>query len=201
MYGPPPQGQGPNMQPLQSLPAGRKRSNDEPHTPTMPPPNPADQAQLQRGSQQYAYPDPSGLNHAGASPASSVTSFHSAQPLYMQQPARVSPQSALPYEASRASSSPHPQGGLPSAPAAPTSFAPQSGMQYWGGTPSPGGMVAVNAAHPGVKISDIVAYSGAQQQHQQPPYQQQVAQQAVAHGDERTRMDTSMVQALNRGPM
>lgn len=65
-YPPPPQGyqqqpmyppQQPNMQP------GNKRPNDEPHTPTLPPPNPAEQAG-QRGSQQYSYPDPTGLTPA-----------------------------------------------------------------------------------------------------------------------------------------
>ncbi|KAK3096424.1 hypothetical protein LTR53_019209, partial [Teratosphaeriaceae sp. CCFEE 6253] len=62
MYGQPPQGQQPNMQQLQGPATGAKRPNDEPHTPTQAPPNPADPMQGQRGS--YSYADPSGLTPA-----------------------------------------------------------------------------------------------------------------------------------------
>jgi len=75
-YGPPPQGyqqqqpmyaqqpqQGGQVAPLQTPTpgdAGRKRANDEPHTPTLPPPNPASQMPHRgSGDGQYAYPDQS----------------------------------------------------------------------------------------------------------------------------------------------
>jgi hypothetical protein len=43
---------------MQGQEAGRKRGTDEPHTPTIPPPNPGVQASLPRDGQ-YPYPDPS----------------------------------------------------------------------------------------------------------------------------------------------
>ncbi|KAM0700458.1 hypothetical protein Q7P35_012179 [Cladosporium inversicolor] len=52
---PPQQGTPPQMQGQE---AGRKRGTDEPHTPTIPPPNPGVQASLPRDGQ-YPYPDPS----------------------------------------------------------------------------------------------------------------------------------------------
>ncbi|SMR52121.1 unnamed protein product [Zymoseptoria tritici ST99CH_3D1] len=71
-YAPPPQGYQQQQQqpmygqsPQQGTPmnpdGSRKRGNDEPHTPTLPPPNPA-----QMGPDgQYRYPDTSGLPDAG----------------------------------------------------------------------------------------------------------------------------------------
>ncbi|KAJ9631979.1 hypothetical protein H2203_000380 [Taxawa tesnikishii (nom. ined.)] len=119
----PPAGQAPQMQPQQqpqqqqtpqppqqqqsdqtqqnSTPqstAGQKRPTDEPHTPTLPPPNPANSAQLpHRGSSdnanavQYTYPDPTGLTPAAASPASSTTSYISAQPTAQPYYAQAAP--------------------------------------------------------------------------------------------------------------
>jgi len=113
-------------------PNSRKRPTNEPHTPTLPPPNPAAQAQ-QRGQpvdgdpHQYKYPDPT---HAAVSPASSNASYHSGQQSAPQQPyysttasaapRRSSPQSTYSsYDASRASSSPR-TGGAPSTPSTST---------------------------------------------------------------------------------
>jgi len=176
--------QQPNMQPLQQ--PGNKRPTDEPHTPTLPPPNPAEQAG-QRGSQQYSYPDPTGLTPAGASPASSPASFHSAQlqPYYgAQLPARLaSPHSAYSYDASCASS-PHTL-GPPGTPAPPSSHPP---------------VATANAARQGVKINDIVGQAGPQLKQQQQAALAEQAVQAVMRQEERTSTDTSMVHALNRGP-
>ncbi|KAG9926025.1 hypothetical protein KCV05_g7263, partial [Aureobasidium melanogenum] len=100
--------------------AGRKRPNEEPHTPTLPPPNPAQAAQIpQQGpppphaQPQYTYPDPTVLTPAAGSPASSNTSFQSAQPhaqpYFAPAPARKpSPQqNNYAYDQPRASHSPH----------------------------------------------------------------------------------------------
>ncbi|KAK3673181.1 hypothetical protein LTR78_007021 [Recurvomyces mirabilis] len=187
----PQQGQPPNMQPLQGQQSGAKRSNDEPHTPTLPPPNPAEQGQ--RGS--FGYPDPTGLNPAGASPASSTISFHSAQPqpYYPQQPARISPQSSYSYDPSRASSSPHTL-GLSAAPAPPGSVPYQSGR-----TPPQGNAAAAHAARQGVQINELVGPGGQQQQQQQYQAMQQAIQQAMKQ-EGRTSTDSSMVQALRHDP-
>ncbi|KXT02508.1 hypothetical protein AC578_4195 [Pseudocercospora eumusae] len=96
-YPPPPQGyqqqqmyQQPQQGQAQS--AGTKRPNDEPHTPTLPPPNPGAQSQGQ-----YPYPNASGTL---LTPSSYFTPPPS-HPFYVQ------PQSPYAYEASRASSSSH----------------------------------------------------------------------------------------------
>ncbi|KAK5115439.1 hypothetical protein LTR85_009899 [Meristemomyces frigidus] len=197
-YPPPPQGYQqqamyqqppPNMQPIQGqqVQAGQKRSLDEPHTPTQPPPNPAEQAQGQRGS--FGYPDPTGLHPAGASPASSTASFHSAQPPVhpyhaVQPPAhRASPQSAYSFDASRASSSPH-MLGQSGTPAPPTSGTLQPAMPIREGRTPPPGMTAANAARHGVKINDIVGHASQQQQ------QQQAAALAAMKQEERERTST-----------
>ncbi|KAF2839819.1 hypothetical protein M501DRAFT_901355, partial [Patellaria atrata CBS 101060] len=77
--------------------SSRKRPADSPHTPTLPPPNPATTSQLpgpRSGSshdahpthayppppsthQHYTYPDPTSLTPAAVSPASSAASYHS----------------------------------------------------------------------------------------------------------------------------
>lgn len=184
MYGqPPPQGG-----------AGQKRSSDEPHTPTLPPPNPGAQAQVARDGQ-YHYPDPTGLTAPGASPASSTASFNStqphAQPYYAQHALDVrhaSPQSAYSYDASRASSSPH-LFVKPDAPALSTTIGLHHGMPQR--TPTPGSKLA-NAQRYGVNINELVG-----------PAEQEQVQQASQTGaklEERTSTDSSMVQALNRGP-
>jgi len=114
---------------------GRKRPFPEPHTATLPPPNPAITSQLsphQTSRPEYIYPEPPSLTPNAVSPASSATSYHTApppppppahppttQPYYAPQPPRrSSPQSAYSYDTSRASSSPHNQ-GPPTTPGAP----------------------------------------------------------------------------------
>lgn len=62
-------------------------------------------------------------------------------------------------------------------------------------TPPPGSAQAANAQRQGVKIDDLVGPAGKQGQQQQ-----QQAGQAGVRQEERTSTDTSMVQALNRGP-
>jgi hypothetical protein len=92
----------------------RKRRADEPHTPTLPPPNPASTATLPRsmGPEDYRYPDPTAIGGVAVSPASSNASHQSgAQPYYAggQPPVRrASPALASPYsqDLPRASSSP-----------------------------------------------------------------------------------------------
>ena len=56
-------------------------------------------------------------------------------------------------------------------------------------------MQAANAQRQGVKIKELVGPAGQQQQ------QQQQANQTSVRLEERTSHDTSMVQALRRGPM
>ena len=115
---------------------GRKRPFPEPHTATLPPPNPAITSQLsphQTSRPEYIYPEPPSLTPNAVSPASSATSYHTAppppppppahppttQPYYAPQPPRrSSPQSAYSYDTSRASSSPH-NPGPPTTPGAP----------------------------------------------------------------------------------
>ncbi|KAF2773685.1 hypothetical protein EJ03DRAFT_333338 [Teratosphaeria nubilosa] len=191
-YPPPPQGyqqQGmyppqPNMQQMPGQQAGSKRANDEPHTPTMPPPNPAEQGQ--RGSFSY---DPSGLT-GGASPASSNASFHSSQPqpYFAGQPpaSRSSSQSVYSHDPSRASSSPHAMG----------QFATPSTSPMYGPVP-PHGIVPANAGRPSAKVNNVVDRAGPQQQQQQ----QSAAQAAIKQEENRTSHDANMLQALNRGPI
>lgn len=117
-YGPPPQGyqqqqpmyaqqpqQGGQVAPLQTPnpgDAGRKRANDEPHTPTLPPPNPASQMPHRgSGDGQYAYPD-----HSAGASAFLPASYPSAYPSTQYQP----------HHGSRASSSPHPSNLQPGPP-------------------------------------------------------------------------------------
>ncbi|KAK5115120.1 hypothetical protein LTR62_001817 [Meristemomyces frigidus] len=185
MYPPQQQGQPPNMQPMQGQPAGTKRPNDEPHTPTLPPPNPAEQGQ--RGS--FGYPDQTGLIPGGASPASSSTSFHSIQPMsyYPPQPARASSHSSFSYDPSHASSSPHTL-GLHSTPVQ------SSAMPYYGGPAASPGPATADVARQAVKINELVGPNSQQQQ-------QNRATPAAMRREERTSTDTSMVQALRRGPM
>ncbi|EME49194.1 hypothetical protein DOTSEDRAFT_68063 [Dothistroma septosporum NZE10] len=189
-YPPPPQGYQ-QQQPMysqqggpqaQTAEAGRKRPNDEPHTPTLAPPNPGEQSQMpqHRGAdgQPYGYPDQSGLTPAGASPNSSSTSYYPAQhpplPYYAQtqpQVRGVSPQSAYSYDVSRASSSPHALGQ----PGISTSF--QHGVAIDDGRAPPAS--AANAQHHGGKVNDLAG---------------------KPKMEERTSTDSSMLQALNRGP-
>nr|POE59361.1 hypothetical protein CFP56_24630 [Quercus suber] len=176
-YPPPPQGyQQPGMYPQPPQPGtsqgpgsdgGRKRANDEPHTPSLPPP--------QRDG--YGYPDPSGLTPAGASPASSHSSFHSAtpaQPYYAQQ-----------MSAGRASSSPNNHGFMNSTVPPPTLMPAHDERQP---------MAHANVRGHGQAAT---AYDTAG-----PAMQQYTTQQAAAMTlDGRTSTDSSMVHALRRGPM
>ncbi|KAK3622125.1 hypothetical protein LTR56_022351 [Elasticomyces elasticus] len=201
-YPPPPQGYqqppmygqpGQQMQQLQGPPAGTKRPSDEPHTPTMAPPNPGDPSQGQRG---YGYADPSGLTQAGASPTSSTASFNSAQPQAHYYPYQ-------PFDPSRTSSSPHMLGQSGYA-VPPTSHSQQSAMPYHDGHNPSSGMAGVaGAARQGVKINEIVGQAGQhqQQQQQQQQYLAMQAAQLAKQQEERTSTDSSMVSALNRGPV
>lgn len=142
-YPPPPQGyQQQQMYPQQQGgTAGSKRPNEEPHTPTLPPPNPGQQNQMQQG--QYGYSDPSGMNSAGASPASSFnTSYYPAQ--YFPQHLYTQPQSPYSYEASRASSSPQSVNNLQ----------PGTSVQ-WGPAPSS----ASHTQPQGAKVKDVAGQS------------------------------------------
>ncbi|TKA22108.1 hypothetical protein B0A50_08362 [Salinomyces thailandicus] len=190
-YPQPPQGYAvypqPGMQPPgQQAQTGQKRPTDEPHTPTMPPPNPAEQQQFT-----FAVPNP-----AGASPASSTaSSFHSAhaptQPYYTAPPSAhpSSPSSAYSLDASRSSSSPHSMGGLPATPATlPTSYAVQPPMLNavggFAGTPPQS-----------TAMNDMI-----NSQFQEQQAQQWAAMQAAIKQEEhqRTSTDTTMVRSLNQ---
>ncbi|OJD35209.1 c6 zinc finger domain-containing protein [Diplodia corticola] len=161
--------------------AGRKRPTTEPHTPTLPPPNPAAASQLPNhrasGPPEYTYPDPSALTPAAASPASSNASYPSAppppqQPYYAPQPPRrSSPQSTYSYDPSRASSSPHTQ-GAPSTPggsaytySSDTTLRPPANLPLRndGRTPPPppptsaAPASATGSSRAGMRISDMVS--------------------------------------------
>jgi hypothetical protein len=72
-------------------------------------------------------------------------------------------------------------------------------MPYYDGRTPPPGMVAVNTARPGVSVNGLVD-STAQQQQAYQQQQYQAAQLALKQQEERTSTDSSMVQALSRGP-
>ncbi|OCK79758.1 hypothetical protein K432DRAFT_405294 [Lepidopterella palustris CBS 459.81] len=171
----------------------RRRRRSDPHTATLPPPNPALASQLaaHRGSGlEYTYPDPTALTPAAVSPASSSASYNSAphqpphpQPYYSTQPPRrSSPQSAYSYDPSRTSSSPHTQ-GAPSTPGtAPyPSFPVDSSLRPIparsdGRTPPP--PTSQPSSRPGMRITDIVSDNAG-----------------------RSSTDSDMLNALNRRPM
>ncbi|KAF2479681.1 hypothetical protein BDY17DRAFT_43220 [Neohortaea acidophila] len=101
-YPPPPQGyQQPPMygqSPQQGqAQTGQKRGTEEPHTPTLPPPNPGAQAQIG-----YGYPDPNGASPSFLPPPISFQCAHAYDHTNPAWPLA----STYPYEASRASSSP-----------------------------------------------------------------------------------------------
>ncbi|KAF2499587.1 hypothetical protein BU16DRAFT_276966 [Lophium mytilinum] len=172
----------------------RKRPLAEPHTPTLPRPNPASvssQLPLHRGpGSEYTYPDPTALTPAAVSPASSSASYHSApqqpqpNPYYTTQPPRrSSPQSAYSYDPSRTSSSPHTQ-AAPSTPGGTPqqAFAPENALRPLpprsdGRTPPP--PTSSSSTRPGMRISDIVGDSG----------------------QGRSSTDSDMLNQLNRRPM
>ncbi|KAF2257201.1 hypothetical protein BU26DRAFT_499740 [Trematosphaeria pertusa] len=171
--------------------SGRKRPYPEPHTPTLPPPNPGSASQLpHRGAgQDYSYAEPPSLTSA-ASPASSSASYPSAppppatQPYYgAQQPRRASPQGAYPYDANRASSSPHAH--APTTPGASPYYSapPQTNGALHpmpprsdGPTPPP---TSQPSSRPGMRINDLVS----------------------DNGNGRSSTDSNMLNMLNRRPM
>ncbi|KAH9875017.1 hypothetical protein J1614_004505 [Plenodomus biglobosus] len=175
--------------------SGRKRLHPEPHTPTLPPPQPgsASQAAPRRGpSSDSVYPEPQSLTSA-ASTANPSTPYASGppppQPYYAAQPPRQgSPQSAYRYEPSRASSSPHSQApttpGAPptpyySAPPQPSSvLQPPPPPRSDGRTPPPPTSSAATS-RPSMRINDLV----------------------TDNGNGRTSTDSSMLNMLNRRPM
>ncbi|KAF1348800.1 hypothetical protein BDV97DRAFT_399349 [Delphinella strobiligena] len=229
--GAPSQGAHPNVAPPQAATpqpqevAGRKRPTDEPHTPTLPPPNPANAAQILHRtstgeSVHYTYPDPTGVTPTAASPASSTASYHSthppAQPYYQPQPPprRPSPQSYS-YDTSRASSSPHnlatssTPGSYPTP--QPATSNPSQPPQAGRSSPPSGQAQAAR----GVRINELVGPSG-QQQEQPPPSQQQGQQQGqaqqasqqtsqqqsqAAQDGSRSAADSDMLNQLNKQRM
>ncbi|KAF2465998.1 uncharacterized protein BDR25DRAFT_328377 [Lindgomyces ingoldianus] len=174
-------------------PQSRKRPYPEPHTPTLPPPNPASASQLPHRSAgpDYTYPDPTSLTTA-VSPASSSATYPSAppppsaQPYYAAQPPRrSSPQSAYSYDTGRASSSPHTQAGPSTPGASPYYTAPPSSNSTLqpipprsdGRTPPPPTSQA--SSRPGMRINDLVS----------------------DNGNSRSSTDSDMLNMLNRRPM
>lgn len=171
---------------------GRKRPFPEPHTPTLPPPNPGTVSQLPHRSagSDYTYPDPTSLTSA-ASPASSAASYPSAappppvsQPYYASQPPRrASPQSAYTYDASRTSSSPHTQAPTTPGPSPYYAAPPQANGTLQplpprsdGRTPPPASSAP---SRPGMRIGDLVS----------------------DNGNGRSSTDSDMLNMLNRRPM
>lgn len=167
----------------------RKRPYAEPHTPTLPPPNPASASQHSHRSAgpEYTYPDPTSLTSAASSaPPSAYPPAQqpsASQPYYTSQPpGRASPQSAYSYDPSRTSSSPHTQ-ATPNTPGAPPYYGPQqNGLQPIpprsdGRTPPP--PTTQPSSRPGMRINDLVSDSG----------------------NGRSSTDSSMLNMLNRRPM
>ncbi|KAF2190488.1 hypothetical protein K469DRAFT_559044 [Zopfia rhizophila CBS 207.26] len=176
-------------------PQSRKRPYTEPHTPTLPPPNPALVSQhstRQSTGLDYPYPDPMSLTTAAVSPASSSAPYHSAppppaaQPYYAPQPPRrSSPQSPYPYETNGVSSSPQAHGGASTPGAAPYYAAPppnESALRPLparndGRTPPPS--TSQSTSRPGMRINDLVS----------------------DNGNGRSSTDSDMLNMLNRRPM
>lgn len=158
----------------------RKRPSGEPHTPTIPPPNPA---AVTNGAHadSYRYPDPTTLGAPPVSPASSVSHQSGAsasapqQPYYGSQPPqqRNSPPLATPYaHETRASASPNSTTAVGSTT---TQYPPYPGEQKLappsnrsdgrtpppastpGGTPVTATATAGGAPRPGMSISSIVS--------------------------------------------
>jgi hypothetical protein len=168
--------------------AGRKRLHPEPHTPTLPQPNPASASQFPRrsGGPEFVYSDPRSLTSA-ASPAPSMAYSAppptAAQPYYAPQPVRrSSPSNTYSYESSRASSSPRTQ-ATPSTPGAPPYYAAPSGAlqpnppRNDGRTPPP--PASQSSSRPGLRINDLVS----------------------DNGPVRSATDADMLNMLNRRPM
>ncbi|KAK8210375.1 hypothetical protein M8818_003545 [Zalaria obscura] len=220
----PPQGEGQQSQAGSPVPppmAGQKRPTEEPHTPTLPPPNPA-APQVHRSSTtdsgHYSYPDPTSLTPGTAtahSPASSTASYHSAQPPNQPyynsnpppQPRRQSPQGyPNPYDVARNSTSPHaghvgvgaPFGGATSAPGsahAPTSQGPPPQHQQQGQN---------GTARQGVRINELVGpHPGAKSPKEAAVKVEEgikLEREAMAREEERGRSaaDSDMLNQLNK---
>ncbi|KAF2017434.1 hypothetical protein BU24DRAFT_407460 [Aaosphaeria arxii CBS 175.79] len=164
----------------------RKRPYAEPHTPTLPPPNPATASQLPHRSAgpEYTYPDPTSLTSA-ASPAPSSSSYQSGppppppanDPYYTTQPRRGSPQSNY------SASSPHGQAPPASAtspyypPQAPNGLQPMPPRSEGRTPPPPNSQTPSN--RPGMRINDLVS----------------------DNGGGRSSTDSDMLNMLNRRPM
>lgn len=172
---------------------GRKRPHPEPHTPTLPPPNPgaASQAPHRGTGRDYTYPEPPSLTSAASTATPPYTTAPppppTTQPYYAAQPPRQgSPQSAYPYESSRASSSPHSQ-APPTPGAAPPYYAtpPQQNGALQPPPParsdgrSPPPTSQASTTRPSMRITDLVS----------------------DNGNGRTSTDSSMLNMLNRRPM
>lgn len=168
---------------------GRKRPYPEPHTPTLPPPNPGSASQLPHrdAGQDRTYSEPPSLTSV-ASPATSASYSNAppaSQPYYSAQPPRRgSPQSAYPYDANRSSSSPHTQppttsGGTAYYPAPPQAHSALQPLppRSDGTTPPP--PASQPSSRPGMRINDLVSDSG----------------------NGRSSTDSNMLNMLNRRPM
>ncbi len=169
----------------------RKRPHPEPHTPTLPPPNPgaASQAPLRGTARDYPHQDPSSLTPStstAAPPAPYASGAPPQQPYYATQPPRqVSPQSAYRYDANRNSSSPQSQ--APTTPGAPPYYnapAQQNGVlqpppppRSDGRTPPPTSQAS--SSRPSMRINDLV----------------------TDNGNGRSSTDSDMLNMLNRRPM
>ncbi|KAE9978289.1 hypothetical protein BLS_009472 [Venturia inaequalis] len=179
-YPPPPaQASVPGYDDRNVVNGNRKRPSGEPHTPTIPPPNPATVTNGAHADS-YRYPDPTTLGAPPVSPASSVShqsgaSASAPQPYYGSQPPqqRNSPPIVAPYaHESRASASPN----STTAPGSSTTqYPPYPGEQKLappsnrsdGRTPppatTPGGTSTIatastgGAPRPGMSISSIVS--------------------------------------------
>ncbi|KAK5163030.1 uncharacterized protein LTR77_010964 [Saxophila tyrrhenica] len=157
-YPPSPQGyqQPPiyQQQPPPQQQAGQKRSTDEPHTPTLPPPPSGAQTQMgkTREGQPFTYTETIGLRSIGASPAFSHAFFR------IEQPTQPSYTPSYLYEDLRAQCSPQ-------------------------------------AYRQPAQVSIEPSASAYMQQQQQAQAAQALRQ------EERTSHDSTMVQALRRGPM
>ncbi|KIW09355.1 uncharacterized protein PV09_00253 [Verruconis gallopava] len=147
----------------------KPRTNGEPHTPTLPPPNPAT---APGAPAEYRYPDPNTVGAAPVSPASSTSHQSAPQPYYPgQAPRRTPPQTVSPYtQDGRSSASPNTQPQAYPPYPADTTLKPPSNLTD-GRTPPPvstsaqtGQTVAAptntGGVRPGLSISSIVSGEG-----------------------------------------
>ncbi|KAJ4369132.1 hypothetical protein N0V83_006216 [Neocucurbitaria cava] len=162
--------------------AGRKRPHPEPHTPTLPPPNPgaASQAPSQGTGPEYAYPEPPPLTPAASTAASPAPTHPALLPSNLTTPPNL-PVKALPRARIVTSQAPT----TPGAPPTPYYGAPpqQNGAlqpppaRSDGRTPPPATSQA--PGRPSMRINDLVS----------------------DNGGGRSSTDSSMLNMLNRRPM